>query len=105
MFSKIAALFFASILSFSVMAEEDLILPVDEFVFIKAISGQNKSYVEEQLGKPFSKEKRENQGGEVEFWVYKNIVKIAGTEKVYKFTQVGIVNDAVETVGNSNLQP
>lgn len=82
-----------------------MVLPVDEFEFIKQISGKDKDYIADSLGKPFSKDIKENEGGTVEFWVYKNIVKIAGTEKIYKYTQVGIVNNAVETVGNTNISP
>lgn len=105
MSTKIASLFFMIFISFSVFSAEKMDLPIDEFEFIKQISGKDKAYISDSLGKPFSKDTKENDGGTVEFWIYKDIVKIAGTDKVYKYTQVGIVNNAVETVGNTNLSP
>lgn len=105
MLPKLFALLLMSGLSFPVFADEPMDLPIDEFEFIKQISGKDKGFVSESLGEPYTKDTRENKGGEVEFWVYKNIVKIAGTDKVYQYTQVGIVNNAVETVGNTNLKP
>jgi hypothetical protein len=105
MLHRYALLIIFSLLSAPVFAEDTANLPIDEFAFIKEISGKDKAYVTNLLGEPASKETRENDGGEVEFWIYKNVVKIAGSDKVYKYTQVGIVNNAVETVGNTNLTP
>lgn len=104
MISKFYFLIFSVLVSFPVFSAEPIDLPVDEFEFIKTIKGKDKVFVEEALGEPSSKKIRENEGGIVEFWVYEDIVKIAGKESVYKYTQVGIVNNAVETVGNTNLK-
>lgn len=49
--------------------------------------------------------KRENESGTVEFWVYKNIVKVGNTDKTYKYTQIGIINNYIETLGNTNRSP
>lgn len=105
MIGKIASLLVICLLAFPAFSQDAMVLPIDEFEFIKKISGKDKDYVTDNLGKPFSIKTKENEGGVVRFMVYKNIVKIAGTDKIYKYTQVGVVNDAVETVGNTNLQP
>ncbi len=105
MIRKFASLLVICFLAFPAFSQDEMVLPIDEFEFIKKISGKDKDYVTNNLGKPFSINTRENKGGTVEFMVYKNIVKIAGTDKIYKYTQVGVVNDAVETVGNTNLKP
>lgn len=104
MIARLSVLCFLSFFSLLSFAEDTINVPIDEFEFIKVISGKDKQFIENNLGKPDSKQTRENEGGEVEFWVYKGIVKIAGTENLYKYTQVGIVNNAVETVGNTNLK-
>lgn len=105
MVTKFSSILIVLLFSFPAFSQDAMVLPVDEFEFIKKISGKDKDYVVDNLGEPFSTETRENEGGIVNFMVYKNIVKIAGTDKVYKYTQVGVVNDAVETVGNTNIKP
>jgi hypothetical protein len=50
-------------------------------------------------------EKKENAGGTVEFWLYKNIVQQGKSDKLYKYTQIGIVNNVIETLGHSNRAP
>lgn len=87
--------------SFSAHAGEKTI---EEFKFVEQYSGKNAAYIIEHLGEPDSRISRENEGGTVKLWVYKDLVKIGKTDKTYKYTQIGIVNDAVETLGNTNRE-
>ncbi len=86
-------------------SEEALALPVAEFEFVKIFSGKDAGFVREKLGEPAEIMKRENESGTVEFWVYKNIVKVGNTDKTYKYTQIGIINNYIETLGNTNRSP
>jgi hypothetical protein len=86
-------------------SEDSLALPVGEFEFVKIFSGKDAGFVREKLGEPAEIMKRENESGTVEFWVYKNIVKVGNTDKTYKYTQIGIINNYIETLGNTNRSP
>lgn len=86
-------------------SEEALALPVAEFEFVKIFSGKDADFIREKLGEPAEIMKRENESGTVEFWVYKNIVKVGNTDKTYKYTQIGIINNYIETLGNTNRSP
>lgn len=76
--------------------------PYAEIAFLKQFSGKNADYVRSQLGKPDTVTARENDGGKVEFWVYRDLVRQGSSDKTYRYTQIGIVNDAVETLGHTN---
>lgn len=78
--------------------------PINEFDFVDQFAGKNAAFIVNALGEPIQKTSRENEGGTVEFWIYKDIVRIGKTDKTYKYTQIGIVNDAVETLGNTNRE-
>jgi hypothetical protein len=77
----------------------------EELKFLDAFAGKTPSYVRNQLGEPVLIEKKENAGGTVEFWLYKNIVQQGKSDKLYKYTQIGIVNNVIETLGHSNRAP
>jgi len=89
----------------SVYADSTMEEPIPEFEFVKIFSGKDADFVKERLGEPDEIMKRENDSGKVEFWVYKNIVKIGNSDETYKYTQIGIINDYVETLGNTNRTP
>lgn len=78
--------------------------PINEFDFVDQFAGKNAAYIVNKLGEPEQKMSRENEGGTVEFWIYKDIVRIGKSDKTYKYTQFGIINDAVETLGNTNRE-
>ncbi len=80
-------------------------IPIAEFEFVKIFSGKDADFVKDKLGEPAEIMKRENESGTVEFWIYKNIVKIGNTDKTYKYTQIGIINNYIETLGNTNRSP
>jgi hypothetical protein len=92
---------FLLLLSFSVYA----VTPISEIEFIKEFSGKDADYILAKLGEPYKKISKENAGGTVEFWLYQNLVNQGSSEKVFKFTQIGIVNNYVETLGNTNIAP
>jgi hypothetical protein len=77
----------------------------EEIDFLKTFAGKSAEYVKTELGEPASVIKRENAGGTVEFWVYQDRVQQGSSDKLYRFTQIGIVNDAVETLGHTNREP
>ncbi|HAO25333.1 MULTISPECIES: hypothetical protein [Gammaproteobacteria] len=86
-------------------AESAPSIPIAEFEFVKIFSGKDADFVKDKLGEPAEIMKRENESGTVEFWIYKNIVKIGNTDKTYKYTQIGIINNYIETLGNTNRSP
>jgi len=94
---------FCTLLSLSVMAETPT--TYEELKFLDAFAGKTPSYVRKQLGEPVLIEKKENAGGTVEFWLYENIVQQGKSDKLYKYTQIGIVNNVIETLGHSNRAP
>jgi len=65
--------------------------PFPEMEFVKEFSGKNADYIMTRLGKPYKKVVKENAGGIVEFWLYQNLVKQGSSDKIFKFTQIGIV--------------
>jgi phage protein U len=77
----------------------------EEIDFLKTFAGKSAEYVITELGEPASVIKRENAGGTVEFWIYQDRVQQGSSDKLYRFTQIGIVNDAVETLGHTNRDP
>ena len=77
----------------------------DEVAFLKEFAGKDGDYIRNKLGEPDSIEKKENTGGTVEFWLYHDCVRQANSDNIYKFTQIGIVNGAVETLGHTNRLP
>lgn len=86
-------------------SETDPKIPIAEFEFVKIFSGKDADFVRSKLGEPAEIMKRENESGTVEFWIYKNIVKIGNSDKTYKYTQIGIINNYIETLGNTNRSP
>lgn len=93
------------LMSASVYADSMIKEPIPEFEFVKMFSGKDADFVKQHLGEPDEVMKRENDSGKVEFWIYKNIVEIGKTDETYKYTQVGIINGYVETLGNTNRTP
>lgn len=93
------------LMSVSVYADSVIKEPIPEFEFVKIFSGKDADFVKQRLGEPDEIIKRENDSGKVEFWVYKDIVKVGTSDKTYKYTQIGIINDYVETLGNTNRAP
>ncbi len=97
---------FLSLFSLNIAyADSDLTIPIVEFEFVKMFSGKNADFVRDKLGEPEEIMKRENESGTVEFWIYKDIVKIGNSDKTYKYTQIGIINNYIETLGNTNRSP
>lgn len=90
---------------FSIVSMAEASKTYEELKFLDAFAGKDPSYVRAQLGEPMMIEKKENAGGTVEFWVYENIVQQGKSDKLYKFTQIGIVNNVIETLGHSNRAP
>lgn len=86
-------------------SDSALDIPIAEFEFVKIFSGKDADFVREKLGEPEEIMKRENESGTVEFWIYKNIVKVGNSSKTYKYTQIGIINNYIETLGNTNRSP
>lgn len=78
---------------------------LSEFGFVKEFSGKSAEYVREALGEPEQVSVRENASGRVEFLVYKDLVKVGNSSNRYKYTQIGIINGYVETIGNTNRAP
>jgi hypothetical protein len=76
-----------------------------EIEFLKTFAGKDGEFVQQTLGAPDSVVKKENAGGSVEFWVYHDLVHQGSSDKLYRFTQIGIVNGAIETLGHTNRQP
>ena len=103
--TKLLIILMSMLLSGVAISDDNFTFPMNEFSFVETFSGKNKKYIYDAIGKPFSQDSRENSGGKVEFLVYENIVNIGKTDKVYKYTQIGIINDVVETIGNTNLDP
>jgi hypothetical protein len=104
---KLISTFFllALTISASAFAQQSPAQTYEELPFLKEFAGKNAEYIQTKLGEPDSIVKKENQGGTVEFWVYHDLVQQGSSDKVYRFTQIGIVNDAVETLGHTNRQP
>lgn len=86
-------------------SEDELKIPIAEFEFVKIFSGKDADFVRSKLGEPEEIMKRENESGTVEFWIYKDIVQVGGSDKTYKYTQIGIINNYIETLGNTNRSP
>lgn len=86
------------------LAETHTDKPYDEMPFLEQFAGKTAEYVRQELGKPDSIAKKENTSGTIEFWVYNNLVKQANSEKIYRYTQIGIVNNYVETLGHTNRE-
>lgn len=93
------------LMSASVYADSMMKEPIPEFEFVKIFSGKEADFVKQRLGEPDEIMKRENDSGTVEFWIYKNVVEIGKSDKTYEYTQVGIINGYVETLGNTNRAP
>jgi len=79
--------------------------PMNETTFVKTFSGKTSEFVRENLGEPDKIASKTNESGKVEFWLYKDIVTMNKAGKTFKFTQIGIINNYVETLGNSNRTP
>jgi hypothetical protein len=93
------------LLSTSVMANGLLETPMDETTFVKTFAGKSADFVKENLGDPETISSKKNESGTVEFWLYKDIVKMDKKGKTFKYTQIGIINNYVETLGNTNRTP
>jgi hypothetical protein len=89
----------------NVYAAEKVETPINETEFVSLFAGKTAQFVKESLGEPVEIASKNNQSGTVEFWLYENIVSIGKTDKTFKYTQIGIINDYVETLGNTNRQP
>lgn len=79
--------------------------PIDETEFVKMFAGKSAEFVKETLGDPEAISSKKNESGTVEFWLYKDLVKIDDKGKTFKYTQIGIINNYVETLGNTNRAP
>lgn len=101
----VASAFLALFILNTAYSDTEINIPIEEFEFVKIFSGKNAEFVRNKLGEPEEIMKRENEGGTVEFWIYKDIVKIGNSDKTYKYTQVGIINNFIETLGNTNRSP
>jgi hypothetical protein len=73
--------------------------------FVKMFSGKDAKFVREHLGEPLKISSKNNESGTVEFWLYKDIVRMGDKDKTFQFTQIGIINGHIETLGNSNRVP
>lgn len=93
------------LLSTAVYANPLLETPMEEGAFVKMFAGKSADFVRENLGDPELISSKKNESGTVEFWLYKDIVKINKQGKTFKYTQIGIINNYVETLGNTNRQP
>lgn len=89
-------------LSTAVLAQPDATKVYEEIQFLKTFAGQSADFVKAELGEPDSVVKRENAGGTIEFWVYHDKVRQGSSDKIYRFTQIGIANGFVETLGHTN---
>lgn len=96
---------FVLLISFAVNAAPLISEPMDETAFVKMFAGKHSDYVREKLGNPELIDSKKNDSGTVEFWLYKDIVKVNKKGKTFRYTQIGIVNDYVETLGNTNRLP
>ncbi|THK40855.1 hypothetical protein E8Q33_11220 [Methylophaga sp. SB9B] len=106
LFNTLAMSAFLALFSFNIAyADSKLQIPVAEFEFVKIFSGKDAEFVRDKLGEPAEIMKRENESGSVEFWIYKDIVKVGNSDKTYKYTQIGIINNYIETLGNTNRSP
>lgn len=79
--------------------------PFTERDFIKYFAGKDIAYVREHLGEPSKKTMKENAGDVIEFWIYENIVLLNNEGKTFRYTQISLVNNRVETFGNTNRLP
>lgn len=86
-------------------AEAKIVSAIAEFEFVKMFAGKDAEFVREKLGEPDEISSKENASGTVEFWLYKDLVRIGNGDKMYKYTQIGIINNYVETLGNTNRTP
>jgi hypothetical protein len=78
----------------TVHAEPIVNEPMNETAFVKKFAGE-----------PEEVSSKSNNSGKVEFWLYKDIVKVGSQDKTFKYTQIGIINNFVETLGNTNRSP
>jgi hypothetical protein len=89
----------------TVHAEPIVNEPMNETAFVKKFAGQTAEFVRNNLGEPEEVSSKSNNSGKVEFWLYKDIVKVGSQDKTFKYTQIGIINNFVETLGNTNRSP
>ncbi|BDZ73567.1 MULTISPECIES: hypothetical protein [Methylophaga] len=86
-------------------ADATLQKPYEEMAFLKHFTGKTPEFIKAELGEPDSISKRENSSGKIEFWIYHDLVQQAHSDKIYRYTQFGIVNGHVETLGHTNRDP
>jgi len=79
--------------------------PINETQFVTMFAGKTAEFVKESLGEPEKIASKKNESGTVQFWLYKDIVTMGKNGKTFKYTQIGIINDYVETLGNTNRAP
>jgi hypothetical protein len=91
--------------SISHAADATLQKPYEEMAFLKHFTGKTPEFIKAELGEPDSISKRENTSGKIEFWIYHDLVQQAYSDKIYRYTQFGIVNGHVETLGHTNRDP
>ncbi|MFC6805858.1 hypothetical protein ACFQE2_09085 [Methylophaga thalassica] len=77
----------------------------EEMAFLKHFTGKTPEFIRTELGEPDSIAKKENASGTIEFWIYRDLVQQAHSDKIYRYTQFGIVNGHVETLGHTNRDP
>lgn len=104
-FLPILALSFLFMLPGISSAQADQKKVYEELAFLKEFAGKDADFIKSTLGEPDSIEKTENTSGTIEFWIYRDLVTQVNSDKRYRFTQIGIVNDAVETLGHTNRIP
>lgn len=104
-FLPILALSFLFMLPGITSAQAEKKAVYEELAFLKEFAGKDAEFIRNTLGEPDSIEKKENTSGTIEFWIYQDLVTQAHSDKRYRFTQIGIVNDAVETLGHTNRLP
>jgi hypothetical protein len=93
------------LLMMSSIQANPLTIPMDENEFVKTFAGKSAEFVKDSLGEPDQISSKSNDSGKVEFWLYTDIVKVGKKDKTFKFTQIGIINNYVETMGNTNRSP
>ena len=86
-------------------ADATLQKPYEEMAFLKHFTGKTPEFIKAELGEPDFISKRENSSGKIEFWIYHDLVQQAHSDKIYRYTQFGIVNGHVETLGHTNRDP
>lgn len=97
--------FFIMLLTPVFQVEAKSVEVMSEVEFVTMFAGKDAEFVREKLGEPEVISSKNNASGTVEFWVYKDLVKMGKNDKTFKYTQIGIINNYVETLGSTNRSP